>query len=686
MRDGTGWADENNQSMKWLFAFFITASMLAAGWCISALVNFDIFWLLVLLTSLWAAIDSKKIGLHRYKVGVSAGPAVLFSLCYLLWVFVFPWYLWARFKIKAGEAVQKTEPDPTASPAKIFFRRFARIGDGVVRVVIVGLVAIKIAALFFCVEESWRGPRVWKHYTETLAARGRPLDWNVMIPPRVPDAQNFFKAPKMSLWFMKPSGPVTMTEDLTPRLTYTNETAPITVAELIVGPAAASSPGGVSFRYGNSQSGQQARQFMRSIAGPGLVGVRANDLLVTRVFDPNQIRPVRVFLAADTPLQARDIGTFFGGNPAGNPLSFEPAGTNSWHVRATFCRATDYLKWSDQFGNDYALMREAVKRPYARMDGDYSIAAKIPLENFVNFRAVSQTLAQRAQCYLLTGQPDKALRELTLLNDLRRVLESPPSGKPMCLVSTMINTAVAGLFVQVVTDGLQLHAWREPQLSVLEQELAQIDLLPLLKNSFWEEETATLNMFQAAMEPYLPQNVPGGMFWERLRKVRPSFMGGFFYFSMINVLNLDEMIVDSIDVSQNVVRPKKATEFQKAIAVLDKGHFWGLVPYKLLAGIAVPNFTKAMQTCALNQTRANEARVACALECFHLVSGSYPDTATELAPQFIDAVPHDIIGGQALKYRRTFDGNFLLYSVGWNETDDGGSYSSSLEAGDWIWR
>ena len=61
-------------------------------------------------------------------------------------------------------------------------------------------------------------------------------------------------------------------------------------------------------------------------------------------------------------------------------------------------------------------------------------------------------------------------------------------------------------------------------------------------------------------------------------------------------------------------------------------------------------------------------------------------------PQFIEKLPHDIIGGQPLHYRRTADGKFLLYSVGWNETDDGGQValkadgSVDLEKGDWVWK
>jgi hypothetical protein len=45
-----------------------------------------------------------------------------------------------------------------------------------------------------------------------------------------------------------------------------------------------------------------------------------------------------------------------------------------------------------------------------------------------------------------------------------------------------------------------------------------------------------------------------------------------------------------------------------------------------------------------------------------------------------------------LHYRRTESGKFLLYSVGWNETDDGGAValkkdgSEDRENGDWVWQ
>jgi hypothetical protein len=82
---------------------------------------------------------------------------------------------------------------------------------------------------------------------------------------------------------------------------------------------------------------------------------------------------------------------------------------------------------------------------------------------------------------------------------------------------------------------------------------------------------------------------------------------------------------------------------------------------------------------------ANEGAVACALERYRLTHGEYPETLTALMPQFIDKLPHDLIGGEPLKYQRTDVNQFLLYSVGWNEMDDGGVPGKNIAEGDWVW-
>jgi hypothetical protein len=100
----------------------------------------------------------------------------------------------------------------------------------------------------------------------------------------------------------------------------------------------------------------------------------------------------------------------------------------------------------------------------------------------------------------------------------------------------------------------------------------------------------------------------------------------------------------------------------------------------------------ASRKAARAQTWIDQAVVACALERVRLARGQFPDTLAALVPQFIAKLPTDLIDGQPLRYHRTGDG-YILYSVGWNKTDDGGQIGSTRDAdsavnaeeGDWVW-
>jgi hypothetical protein len=71
-----------------------------------------------------------------------------------------------------------------------------------------------------------------------------------------------------------------------------------------------------------------------------------------------------------------------------------------------------------------------------------------------------------------------------------------------------------------------------------------------------------------------------------------------------------------------------------------------------------------------------------------------PDSLAALAPRFLETLPADLIDGQPLRYRKESAGGFILYSVGWNQKDDGGTIARTsgerqeldLSEGDWVCR
>lgn len=72
---------------------------------------------------------------------------------------------------------------------------------------------------------------------------------------------------------------------------------------------------------------------------------------------------------------------------------------------------------------------------------------------------------------------------------------------------------------------------------------------------------------------------------------------------------------------------------------------------------------------------------AIALERFRGRHGSYPETLAHLVPEFLEATPGDFMDGRPLRYRRTDDGHFVLYSVGLDCVDNGGEMRRPSQRG-----
>jgi hypothetical protein len=254
----------------------------------------------------------------------------------------------------------------------------------------------------------------------------------------------------------------------------------------------------------------------------------------------------------------------------------------------------------------------------------------------------------------------------------------------------MIDVAITGLYTSIIQDGLRLRVWREPELVAMQQRLAGIHLLPLVREAFNAERAASCRTFEATPPAELKKlfSYSSGQagLWEKLKD--PMFLlltfapRGWMYQNMCVGAPMEQKILDGFEVSQGQILPGKFESIASTVGVAS----WRSSPYGFLAARALPNFVKASQTMARNQTLVNEAFIACGLERYRMAYGRYPKALDELVPEFAAKLPHDLIGGNSLKYERTAEDHFKLYSVGWNAKDDGGVSGKTVTEGDWVWQ
>jgi hypothetical protein len=274
----------------------------------------------------------------------------------------------------------------------------------------------------------------------------------------------------------------------------------------------------------------------------------------------------------------------------------------------------------------------------------------------------------------------------------------------MTLVAAMINVAVVGLYEETIADGFRLNAWREPQLAALQSQLQEIDLPDPVMMAFRHEPISVCRTLETTRLGKIMTMISGsgssGSWRENIDVLRSHAYDlmplGWTYQNMVTIARIQQPRDKSFDPVRMVMIPSAAKAYMKMIEPVIQHP----TPYTFVSSIAVPNFSRALQTTARNQSLANITMIACALERYHIANGQYPDSLAALAPRFLEKIPHDLIGGEPLKYHRitgTQAGgageSFSLYSIGWNETDDNGeivpekslSYTQSTDRGDWAW-
>ncbi|MBU6401257.1 MAG: hypothetical protein KGS61_13155, partial [Verrucomicrobia bacterium] len=244
---------------------------------------------------------------------------------------------------------------------------------------------------------------------------------------------------------------------------------------------------------------------------------------------------------------------------------------------------------------------------------------------------------------------------------------------------------------QVVEQGFEAGAWRQPQWQTLETRLRQIHLLSAYAHSFRGGERAAV----VYLLEHCPRRTLARLLVGESKPLWKSSMGrylllcprGWLDQSAVFVARAEQAELDCLDLKQSRIDVPRENGFASR---LDAEFHRPLAYDTVAAGMLVPNFSRACQTVARNQTFVDETRIACALERYRKATGAYPETLAALVPRFLDELPHEIVNGQPLQYRRTADGDYRLYSVGWDLKDDGGERGarSIVERGekDWVWR
>jgi len=498
------------------------------------------------------------------------------------------------------------------------------------RVLIVLAWMVTLVALLYA-EEDGRGRHAWNHCRQQMEAQGVQFDYRAFIPKPVPDDQNFAAIPVVESWFLE-------------RTNFQQRWAD----------NYSSASGMVNSPTGANGAKDGKRFFIDLVAWE-----MAFDAIRSGTTNANQ-----KFASGKLELASR---------AAAAPAVLAGLQTSETNL---------------------AALRAASDRPYSRYPVVYDLDNPwgILLPHLGNGKQVVLRLQLRACAELAAGRTDAALADVKLMLYLADSVKDEPF-----LISYLVRLAEVQLALQPVWEGLAEHAWSDAQLQELQSRLQQYDFVADMRRPLDGERAAgVMTADLLARGRYHLNDLTddpshsGSALANLFGRIAPH---GWYHQEQLNYCQLFQLqLAGAFDASQKRVFPKQIGSNFNA---LDKA-FAGRNPFttictrhQLLAVIMLPSLSRIPPKAAAGQTAVDEAAIACALERCRLANGQFPETLGTLVPLFISQLPNDVISGEPYKYHLRPDGQFALYSVGWNEKDDGGAPGKTLfdeKQGDWVWQ
>lgn len=317
---------------------------------------------------------------------------------------------------------------------------------------------------------------------------------------------------------------------------------------------------------------------------------------------------------------------------------------------------------------------KAAQLKYARFSISYENPR--PYEVFVPASScieLTKALSLKIGSEIAVKNIAQATLDIQILIKLSRAMSTEPD-----LLSQAVNMSIMNLAYQPLWEGLRAHSFHQEALNSLYSQFEGINLLSDFRLGIQGEA----HVFFVRSMNYLQKNP------QRSLALLPTWAPrGWYDANKAFFVRCMNDFGSAIQPSDHYVNVKKILEKEDFL----KQRRFTISPATSAAKLVMPALKNLSLRTSQSQVQLDHAKIAILLEGYYLKNKKYPATLDQLGKE----LPHDVINGEPYRYQLTPDGRYKLWSVGWNEKDDGGTrgfFKPSFgtpklepQEGDWVW-
>jgi hypothetical protein len=476
--------------------------------------------------------------------------------------------------------------------------------------------------------QNWRSKRAWKNFQARVMQSGQPLNVSSLLPEAVSDDANFART-RLFLGLL-------------------------------------------------SKTNREPKDLFERISsrGPPSSGAQGNTLLME--WSRQTAFPLNSFATRISPHSTRAGGPVL---PAGG---MPPGGAARYALANRFTQQPGEVSETNRAATAAAILRDLQPRSETMRELADAASHFNAFQTSSNRGAVAvlqpdgeatlllerlHLLFQvRACASLVLGREADAADDVLTGLRLARLAQQVPDARSTVRVQVLLMRSLQPLW-----EGLNQHAWSEPQLSSFQQELAGFNLLADYTNAICRVVLAQIEIWRMIPDdPNRQIALPasgGGYMSEPAWQFQPR---AWWFDNCIQLHKAGQDAIQQVAVASGRIQQNMNWSDLEGLPLdspsqelLQQSWWWGANPASV----------------AFAQTSVNQAILACGLERFRMQNRKYPTTLEELVPRLLDRVPHDAVSGRPMIYQRVSEIRFILRGVGPNGVDDRNNKASD----DWLW-
>jgi hypothetical protein len=348
------------------------------------------------------------------------------------------------------------------------------------------------------------------------------------------------------------------------------------------------------------------------------------------------------------------------------------------------------------------LLRQITEHPTLDFGLQYSQGFMVPLGHLMHSKIAAQRLAAAALSDLHRGDTEAATK------NVRAILAMVKgSSHERLVISQLVRYAIAAIAVTATWEMLQSSTVTDAQLAALQRDWEELDFITALENSLAMERamggdmvgrmrrsSTTLQQASTGLAALLGTGAAasGGSSnlmdqaedlakssWDKTRwKFKElTWRVAWSYPDHLRMLKGEQALLDCARFARTngyyaeAIHIRDARLSELGISNIDHGDS-DEVDMRTVLSQSVLSLNSTIQRAMSIEVERKLCVTAIALKRYQLRHGNYPDDLAALVPEILTSVPRDPVDGKPLRYRRDGEKQFVLYSVGEDEKDDGG--------------